>query len=162
VAYYNGWSTSLSTATTITTATGVLFQGPGQVLHSVHTSANAGLVSAGFVQDNSACTCISWSSNAYWRGGKPRTYLPGVQTQYVANPYTISAGGDTWYTQKANDFHVAVNALNATSITNTQHGFVHFFQNGVLLSPSVFYPITGGQLHPRFGTQRRRLGRWQP
>lgn len=161
-AYYNSWKDSLSQSTVITSTQAVLFQATNQVLHTQYASTNGGLVSAPFVEDAAACTIVSWTSNAYWRGGKPRTYLPGVQQAYNSGNSALTIAGDTWYTDHGNTFHTAVNAIAATGITNTQHGFVHFFSAGVLLTPGVFYPITGATVHPRFGTQRRRLGPWIP
>lgn len=160
--YYNVFKDILSTGTTINSASAVLFQSSTSVLHSLHTVNQPGLVSAQFLNDASAAVVLSWTSNAYWRGGKPRTYLPGIQASYQANAYNITPAGDTAYTAHGSSWITAINALSAPSISNTQFGFVHFFAGGVLLNPGVFYAITGCQVHPRFGTQRRRLGAWIP
>jgi hypothetical protein len=161
-AYFAQFGSSLSTQTNLSHATGVLFRSTTDVLHSFTLLSGVGLVSAAFVQDASASVVISWGSNAYWRGGKPRTYLPGIELSYTDGKSQITAAGDTWYTQKANDFLAAVNALSDVGITQTGLGFVHFFVAGVLQTPGIFYPITGAAIHPRFGTQRRRLGAWIP
>src|SRR5215831_7168843 len=132
-AYNNAFQTSLSNQTTITLANGVLFQSPTTVLHSTFSAANAGLLSTPFVQDNAAAVVLSCTSNAYWRGGKPRTYLPGIPTSQMADNHQLSATADTDYTNHGNSFHTALNALSATGITQSQHGFVKFFSGGVLL-----------------------------
>lgn len=158
--YYNTWSDELPQGLQISSASGVLFQSLTTVLHSVHTMTHTGLVSAPFVADNAACWVISWTSNAYWRGGKPRTYIPGVQQSYLQSSRSLSTASVGNLRTKANNFHAAINALSATGITNTQHGFVKFFTGGTLLTPGVFYPISAALVHPRIGTQRRRLGAW--
>jgi hypothetical protein len=160
--YPNILSAELPTTVTVQAATGVLFQSGTQVLHSVHTMNHPGTDASAYINDKSACKVFSWTSNAYWRGGKPRTYVPGIRTADTTDGHTLNAAADTRLTTKANDLHTFINTLSSAGITNTQHGFVHFFVGGVLQTPGIFYPISGAVIHPRLGSQRRRLGRWLP
>jgi len=143
-------------------AQATLFQTPPTALHSVHVINLAGTKVGTGISDNSACVVLSWASSVYWRGGKPRTYLPGIVNTDVVNGHTIATAADTEYTSAANSFLTLVNALSATGITQTQLGFVSFFSAKVPRNPPIFFPILAGSVHGRLGSQRRRLGAWLP
>lgn len=164
--FYNAYVANLGAqegnSVNIVQAQATLFQTGGAVLESTHAGAGTGTNGAPEVNDNSACYVVSWKTNVYWRGGKPRTYLPGVLNGVVTNGTTLSGATVTAVTTKATAFRTAINALSQGAITATQLGFVSFFfQKGTLRNPPVFFAFTGAGCHPRIGTQRRRLGRWQ-
>src|SRR5215468_2817675 len=79
-AYVSNLAPLLGNAVTITSASSVLFQNVNQALHSVHSGTGTGTGGATSIGDNAACKVLSWNSQVYWRGGKPRTYVPSVQT----------------------------------------------------------------------------------
>jgi hypothetical protein len=109
----------------------------------------------------SLCTVVSWLTGVYWRGGKPRTYLPGLPTGDLnANLMTILTVWRTATITAANSFRTDINALTSGTITGSVLGFISFFTNNALRTPPIFYPFTGATVHPRAGSQRRRDGRW--
>lgn len=151
----------LHSTVNVVDATATLFQSGGTVLQSVDATAWAGSAAGTEVQDNSVCRVLSWKSNVYWRGGKPRTYLPSSETGWQSSNVNVSAAHIAILNTAGTNLHNDWNALSHGAITATQHGFVSFFAGGTPRSPAVFFPITGVTCHPRLGSQRRRLGKWQ-
>jgi hypothetical protein len=133
--------------------------GGGQLTSSAALTG-AGTSGGTNVSDLSAALCISWLSTVYWRGGKPRTYLPGLSTAQVANNYQIAGASITSAKTAATGFRTAVNALTATSITGTTLGFVSFRSGNAPRGTPIFFAFTGATVHGRVASQRRRLGRW--
>jgi len=149
-----------STGVSYVSATTTLYSPGGGVITSVIAMTGAGTNAGAIVNDNSASAVISWLSTVYWRGGKPRTYLQSVISGDLSNSFEFGATAITNYTTAATGFRTAINALTAGTITGTQLGFVSFSTGNVPRTPAVFFPITGARVHPRIGTQRRRLGKW--
>lgn len=127
------------------------------------TQAMSGVGTGTASSDRGLAAVISWLSPAYWRGGKPRTYIEAPTGNLDAA--NVSHWTSTFITAlgtAASSFRTAVNALTGgVTITGSQLGFVSFFSGNVLRSPSVFFAISGAKIHPRIGHQRRRDGRWQ-
>lgn len=115
---------------------------------------------------------ISWLINRRYRGGKPRTYLPGPVAQDYATPGTWDAGVLAAVLATANALRTAVPATSFPNIGNVHlvnvsyySGF-HSVQNPVTLRwkniptlrviPTV--DIIVGNLQPAtIATQRRRV-----
>jgi len=165
-AFYNAFGTNLcpqlNGTISATSCTATLFQNVNQALHAVSTSTKPGTEAGTRVGDISACRVLSWLSNVYWRGGKPRTYLAGLATSETTDGKNLTPAAITALAAAANAFHTAVNALSSGTISQTQHGFCSFMTGGVERNPGVFFPITGAAVHPRLGSQRGRLGAWKP
>lgn len=141
-------------------ARAVLFAPGGGELLSVVSMTGAGTEAGTPIADNSMCKVISWLSSVYWRGGKPRTYLPQAATTDVTNNNQLVSGVVTNVTTAAQNFRNDINALTAGTITGTQLGFVSFQSGNTPRPTPLFFPFTGARVHPRLGTQRRRLGKW--
>lgn len=143
-------------------ARGVYFAPGGTELLAEVAMSGAGSSGGTAIDDISASIVISWLSSVYWRGGKPRTYLPGVESGMMASGHRISSGSVSTFTTQAASFLTAVNALTESTISATRMGFISFFSGNALRATPVFYAITGATVHPRLGSQRRRLGKWAP
>lgn len=105
---------------------------------------------------------ISWLTAGYWRGGKPRTYVPGATGNIspTAQSQWSSATLTAMQTAAA-AFRTGVNALTGgTTITGTSLGFVSFFTAGAARTTPLFFAFTGQKIHPRVAHQRRRDGKW--
>jgi len=166
-AYRAAWITNLLSGVhnevVVGNFTATLFQSPGVVLHSVKTGSDIGTAGgSGMIEDCAACKVISWNTSVYWRGGKPRTYLPSVLSNETTDGATLTTTAANSLATKAAAFRTAVNALTSGAITATAHGFVSFVSGGVDRVPPIFYPSTGASVHRRIGTQRGRLGPWVP
>jgi hypothetical protein len=113
-------------------------------------------------EDAGLSMIVSWLSGAYWRGGKPRTYLAGAGgnlSTTTRNQWTSAY--ITVVDAAAAAFLTAINGLTGGStITGTSLGFVSFTSGGSDRTPPLFFAFTGHKLHPRTGQQRRRRGKW--
>lgn len=104
------------------------------------------------------CLAISWHVAIGYRGGHPRTYVPGVpinSTDFVSLvggtfASTLAAGGNT--------FRTNVNGHTETSITSITLGTVSFVRNKNWRTPPVFVPFVNATVDLRLDSQRRRLG----
>jgi hypothetical protein len=143
-------------------ASATLYSPGGGVLQSVYGMTGSG-TGGGILADNAAAKVISWSSTVYWRGGKPRTYLAGVQTADIRSGTAneLATAEMTSMGTAGSGFRTAINALTTGTITGTTIGFVSFSSGNVPRTTPIFYPFTGCVIHPRLATQRRRLGKWQ-
>lgn len=158
-AYKTAFASTMVTGTTFVDAKAILYApGGGELISDVAMTGSTSGSSA--IPDNAVSTVLSWVSSVFWRGGKPRTYLPGVATTWTADGKTLTSSVRSSWVTAANGFVTAVNALTHGSITGTQFGFISYFSGNVPRTPPAFFPITGSKVHPRFGTQRRRLGKW--
>jgi hypothetical protein len=138
-----------------------LFQPGGLVLHSATAMTGAGTEAGAAIDDASASKCLSWTSSVYWRGGKPRTYLPAVTQADSVNGVIITAAAQTALKAAGVAFITAVNALTNGTIATTKLGFVSFRSGNVDRPAPLFFEINSALSHPRLGTQRRRLGKWK-
>jgi hypothetical protein len=159
-AYKTRFQGLMSTSVSYVVAKAILYTPGGGALSSSIAMTGAGTVGTAIVENNATCANLSWLSTVYWRGGKPRTYLPGVVQANLANALTLSAGGITAYNTGGAGFRTDVNALAPGTITGSSLGFVSFNSGNVPRATPLFFPITGVRVHPRLGTQRRRLGKW--
>jgi hypothetical protein len=143
-------------------ATATLYTPGGGVLQSTFTMTGTGSKGGTAVLDSSMCKVVSWLTTVYWRGGKPRTYLPGIETVDLAasSGSTLANAEITALQTAAAGFRTAINALTATSITGTTLGFVSFTTGNVVRPTPLFFAFTGAKVHSRAGTQRRRMGKW--
>jgi hypothetical protein len=120
------------------------------------------MTGAGTAGTNAANNCsagiISWAASVYWRGGKPRTYLPGIPTGGTTNGNVLTATYQGTLQTAATNLRADINALTSGAITGTSFGFVSFRSGNVERVPPVFYTINSVKVHLRIGTIRRRLG----
>jgi hypothetical protein len=158
VAAYNTRFTGFIVSTaTLTQATATWLDGVGTVLES--TRAYGDVMTGGTGIDNLAsCYVINWSIRDYYRGGKPRTYLPGVLQSVVTDGRTIAATPRANLAAAAVNFMNDVNALTHGGITSCHLGTVAFQRHNAWLTPPVFKQYQGASVRLVMGTQRRRLG----
>ena len=103
---------------------------------------------------------LTWQSGATWRGGKPRTYVPGIPSADLAaaNGSALAAGiASAWQTAGAAVL-TAMNALLDGGVS-FQLGFPSYYTKYTLRSTPVFFPFTGCVVHGRIDSQRRRNGK---
>jgi hypothetical protein len=159
-AYKSNLASQQTSQVTYVLAKAVLYTPGGGALVSTATMTGSGTSGGTNVSDISASICLSWLSTVYWRGGKPRSYMPGVSTAQVTNNYQVTPTTITGYGTAAAAFRTAINALTATSITGTSLGFVSFNSGNAPRGTPLFFAFSGVKIHGRLATQRRRLGRW--
>jgi hypothetical protein len=105
---------------------------------------------------------INWSSGDPRRGGKPRTYLPGVPESASNDPANVSGAFLTALNAGIVAFlgHIAAVSHGALSVV----GLVEYSQrlNNAWRDTATWYGISEGTVNPVFGTQRRRINRARP
>jgi hypothetical protein len=105
--------------------------------------------------------CISWSISDRYRGGHPRTYLPGIDGTFVTGGRLLTTAGHTAYLNAAAGFLTNMNAMTAGG-SSWQMCCVRYFSQHQLLANPLVRTITGQSVHGRIDTQRRRLGKEVP
>ena len=161
-AYEGTAQLAASSAVVLSSFTATLFQQQPLALHSTRSSTSAGTATGSLVQSLAACRVWSWRSGVYWKGGKPRSYMPGVLGSETTDLKHLTAAAVASNLTQANAFHGQVNGIVQGAITTTVHGFVSFRGLTGDIIVGAFFPITGAAVHPRMGTQRGRLGPWSP
>lgn len=96
---------------------------------------------------------VSWLGGWHYRGGKPRTYVGGLISEYIVEPTQFDGGPVGDMQSAANDVITSIAALSGT------YGAVVIM--GALLgnsptSAGTFAPYTGALVRNQIGSQRRR------
>lgn len=146
----------LSSSFTMTSITGVWITSVGNQLSDVKTVALTGGAGAA-VADAAASIVVDWKISDYYRGGHPRSYVPGVVSGNVTNGSDLSGG---YLTSLATGFGALrnhINALTATHVSQVEMGTVRFQSADAWLTPPVFRPYTSVSIRAKLGTQRRRI-----
>lgn len=105
----------------------------------------------------SAAMVLSWTIASHYRGGKPRTYLPGLKASAMTNDSQWDPAATSDVHDSAVDFLTAVNALDSGGITSVLMGVLHFFSEGLALAPPTFSAYSGVRARGKIGSQRRRI-----
>jgi hypothetical protein len=152
--------TSLPTDYTFSFAKAVLYTpGGGELVSTITPTAWSGTAATGSTI-GSTCSVLSWQSGVYWRGGKPRSYIPTPSGFITSGTDLIAAANRTNIATAANLFRTDSNALTQGTITGTAIGFVSFRSGNAERGTPLFFAIVGCVVHPRVGSQRRRDGKW--
>ena len=104
-----------------------------------------------------AC-CISWLQPLHYRGGHPRTYMPGIRPGDRQDSKTFTS---TFTSQVQSAAAAFMNAINTSGPPGMSLGFVRYPWNpatGTWGTPA-FYAYTGVKVNARVDSQRRRLGK---
>jgi hypothetical protein len=131
----------------------------GDVTDAIATAGIAGAASGSALPASVSC-CISWRIASHYRGGHPRTYLPGLNQEMMANVKTWDGGFRTSVANGATAFHTAIESLSGiTNVSSIDHGTMSFVDAGDWRDPPVFRRFSGDVVvDSRIDTQRRRLG----
>jgi hypothetical protein len=107
-----------------------------------------------------AAVGLSWPILRRYRGGHPRTYLPGVGQDVLVNAHQLQPASITAYQAAAEAFLTDVNAADSGTITQCNLGSLSYHVGGAVRTVPVFDKFVGGAIvHSRLDTQRRRLGK---
>jgi hypothetical protein len=110
--------------------------------------------------DANDCAVVSWYGAWHYRGGKPRTYLPGLPLTATATVNTLDPTFASTLASRANSLITNVTAQMDGLPNPAALGTVSFASGGLWREPPIFRAYLSAQVHPRIGTQRRRLGPW--
>ncbi len=160
-AHNNRFKANMSDATLWLQVSATYFEPGGLIMQTVTNLSTGGANTSGTNLSSATATGVSWTAGVYWRGGKPRTYLVGMRSAFLASG-SVRLWNSTHTSNiktDATNFLADVNALTHGTITATALGFVSFRSGNADRVPPLFFPYTGATCHPRVDTQRRRLGR---
>jgi len=104
-----------------------------------------------------ASCCISWKIARHYRGGHPRTYLPGMGASSLADFNTWSSSFVTSAAAGAAGFITDIRAIGTLDLVHLV--CVHYRKDGLQLEEPLVDEITSSAVNNRVDTQRRRLGR---
>jgi hypothetical protein len=109
-------------------------------------------------QDAQVAYLINWATGDIRRGGKPRTYVPGVLDGNMADSAFLEAG------TLSSINPLLINWLTAITGHSIAMQLVEMsFRNGnAWRTDAHSFPIIGGSLNPVVATQRRRVDRLRP
>lgn len=121
---------------------------------------DSGSVTTGTSLPASAAAGISWVISRRYRGGHPRTYIPGLTSADLQSgtTNTLAATFQGNLQSAAGSFLADIEAIGVGGRTYVPV-CVHYFRHGALLTPPLVDNITGAAVHPRMDSQRRRLGK---
>lgn len=101
---------------------------------------------------------ITWRIAIGYRGGHPRTYVPGVPISAQLNERSVTSIFASSLAAGANTFHTNWEGYTADEIPSLQHGAMSFIRAKEWRTPPVFVRINGATVDTRLDTQRRRVG----
>lgn len=130
---------------------------PGTSVDAHHIASASGSAGAA-PEDAAACYVVDWLIGRYYRGGHPRTYLPGVLNAAITNGSIIGPTYQANLGDQASAWITHVNGLSTGNITAVQLGTVSFALHHAWRNPPVFEAYTGAKVRGFLGTQRRRIG----
>lgn len=155
------WNTNIAplcpTTVILTNVQVVFIPTAGSELTYTGTYTHAGTSGNASTNDASAALVVNWNINAYYRGGHPRWYLPGVQTNQITNGSDISSA---FQTSAAAAFLALKNAIDAHTTTNISAialGTLSFQTGNAWRTTPVFRIFAGCTIRPKLGSQRRRI-----
>jgi hypothetical protein len=155
------WATTLAMHLTnvvnLVTTQLVWLPGGGVELVSANSTLQAGHDTGTTLQDAAASVVLSWHIGAYYRGGHPRTYMPGLDPVNITNYSDLTPGVVSAIHTDALAWLNGINAMTHGAISAVQLGTVSFQAAHAWRTPPIFRPYLGVTCRPTIGTQRRRL-----
>lgn len=105
--------------------------------------------------------CISWEAGSTWKGGKLRTYLPGIPTDAVQSVGSsqVTSTYAIQLAQEALSFMNNIDALTVASLTGFTLGSVSYYSGHAVRPTPIFRDFIGARVHERLDSQRRRSGK---
>jgi hypothetical protein len=107
-----------------------------------------------------SAVCWSWSIAASYRGGKPRTYLPGIPQSALSDPN--GAAITPTYATALEGYGVAFkSAVNSITVSPSgiELGSPSYFLHNAVRPTPIFFPFLACTVHERVDSQRRRSGK---
>lgn len=108
---------------------------------------------------------ISWQISRRYRGGHPRTYIPGILSSIIADNRSISQTAASQLQSHAETFRNYVNGLSMPSggaIKLGQFSYYHGHDAShkpILRPTPIWDQFIGSHVDQRLDSQRRRLGK---
>jgi hypothetical protein len=105
-----------------------------------------------------AAACITWLITIGYRGGHPRSYVPGIAAVDTLTVATFTGTFASSLAAGAATFRTSTNGYSTSPFSSVTLGTLSFVRNKLWRTPPVFVPYSGAIVDARIDTQRRRLG----
>lgn len=157
------WNTTIGTDLTntasLTQVKIVYVPSVGNELVGVWVGSHAGQVATADTTDAATCYLLNWNISAYYRGGHPRWYLPGVAVANISSGGTVAGSLVTGLTTYANNHLTYINGVTTTNISAVVMGTMSFQSGNAWRGTPLFRPFKSGAVSNLIAHQRRRIGR---
>ena len=110
-------------------------------------------------QEAQVAYLINWATSDPRRGGKPRTYIPGVPDNAVADSARLTTGEVAAINSAIVTWLTAILTPGGSRLVAMQLVEMSFRNGGTWRDSAVTFPILGGVCNPVVATQRRRVDR---
>lgn len=134
------------------------FYGPDTDLLEADASLSLGGSSAFPAGAAQVAAGISWRTSFGWKGGHPRSYVVGVDTNMLQDSRTLKSTFVSSLAAGAATFRTNANGYTQGTIADVLFGCMSFVRNKAWRDPPVLIPIVSAYVDARPDTQRRRLG----
>jgi len=108
---------------------------------------------------NQVAMLVHWSSALRYRGGHPRSYIPGLWESQLHDSKTWVAALVALAQARLIAFEAVMGLFSHGGTTLTGLRVVHYRRHAAPLVPPQVEDILGGTIELEVATQRRRLGR---
>jgi hypothetical protein len=132
----------------------VLYQTGGELMGTAGGDTTGG--ASGSYQVGAVSIILSWGTTAFWRGGKPRTYLSGIPDSAIATATTFTSGYVSAVNTAAALYLSDVDTITTTNIDTVTLGFLSRVSGGAPRTPGIFFPYTTVFTRTNPGSIRRR------
>jgi len=130
----------------------------GGIIEAFSTEAAFGGGGPGSQAPAQCAPVVDWHISSHYRGGHPRSYLPGIETDAIDSLDQVTGTKRLAINDALTLFLSDINDDSTAPFTTREVGTVRFFSGGVALAPPEFFKYTGHHVRQRLGTQRRRIG----
>ena len=129
----------------------------GNEVQGTWSGSHAGTQAGSDINDASSCYVVNLNISAYYRGGHPRWYIPGVQSGSVTNGSAVGGVILTNLAAAVGSFRTAVEGFTTTNISGVLIGTMSFQTGNSWRATPLFRHFTGQSVRTTLGSQRRRL-----
>lgn len=157
----NGWNSTLAgrvPASVVLTQVQIVYvPSVGNEVNGSAAVSHAGTRAGTDIENASSSWVLNWHISAYYRGGHPRWYLPGLLQADVTNGSAVDSGQASNTATSAAAFMADINGYTTANISGVQLGTMSFATGNSWRGTPLFRPFTGVAVRLIVGSQRRRL-----
>lgn len=136
----------------------VLFRASGELAVPYTTSASGSQAGGNFT--NQVAACVNWDVHAFYRGGKPKIFLPGACADWQGDERLLDATYSSSLETSMNALILHVPTWTTTHLTSAPVLIApSWSSHGAYRGTAVQRQVHRAWVQPRFSSQRRRLGR---
>lgn len=121
-----------------------------------------GTFAGGTALPANVAVALSWKTPLHYRGGHPRTYLPGVPSTQTTNNQFILGTYQSALQAAGTGIINDINGLTSASTGALTFVMVSYHSHKTMRAQGTPFPITACVVHPRLDSMRRRLGKELP